>query len=100
MIRRLDGPAKQSNQSVTTTTPFEVKVGASPEDREVVTIQANQPIYVYFADEGETPSAATIQASGFIQTRDIINTYEAGDRQAIWVLAVALTSTVRFAERG
>ena len=100
MLRRLDGPSKQGNASVTSTTPFEVKVGASAAAREVVTIQADQPIYVYFADEGETPNAAAVAASGFTQTRNIINTYEASTRQAIWVLAISLTASVRFAERG
>lgn len=100
MLRKLDGPALQGNLTVTTATPVELKVGASRADREVVSVQADQSIYVYFADEGETPLAATIQASGFIQTRNILNTYEAGGRQAIWLLAVSLTSYVRIAERG
>jgi len=100
MLRRLDGPSKQGNATVTSTTPVEVKVDSVAADREVVTIQANESIYVYFADEGETPNAATVAASGFIQTRNIINTYEASTGQALWVLAVGLTATVRFAERG
>jgi len=102
MIQALDGPAKQHKLSaVDTATPIEVKDGANPvfDDRKVVTMQGDAKFYVYFADEGETPNAATVSANGFIQFKDTKETYEAGDKQALWVLAVSGTVDIRVAER-
>lgn len=101
MIDALDGPSKQGLlASVGTVTPIEVRVGASAfSDRKVVTLQGNNKFYVYFADEGETPSAATITANGFIQFKDQKESYEAGERQKVFVLSASGTVNIRIAER-
>jgi len=102
MIQALDGPSSQHILlAVDTATPTEVKKGANPafNDRKVVTMQGDGKFYVYFADDGETPNAATVSASGFVQFKDSLQSYEAGDKQALWVLAVSGTVDIRVAER-
>ena len=102
MYSPLDGPSKQGKlSSVGTATPVEVKVDASAfEGRSVITLQGTGKFYIYFADEGETPNAATVSANGFEQAKDSINTYEAGSKQAVFVLSVTGTIDIRIAERG
>lgn len=102
MLEALDGPSKQGKLSgVTTSTPVEAKVGASSfEGRKVVTLQGNGKFYVYFADEGVVPNAATVSADGFLQFKDAKETYEAGPLQIVYVLAVAGTVDIVVAERG
>lgn len=101
MFQPLDGPSSQGLlSSVGTSTPVEVKVGGSAyEDRKVITMQGDGKFYVYFADEGETPNAATVSANGFVQFKDQVQSWEAGEQQAVWVLAVTGTVDVRIAER-
>lgn len=102
MILPLDGPSKQGLlSSVGTVTPVEVKVGASAfSERKVITLQSDDgKFYVYFADAGETPSAATVAANGFIQFKDQKESYEAGDEQVVFVLSVSGTIDIRLAER-
>jgi len=102
MIQALDGPSKQHKLSaVGTATPVEVKDGANPafDDRKVVTMQGDGKFYVYFANEDENPNATTVSTNGFIQFKDTKETYEAGDKQAIFVLAVSGTVDIRVAER-
>jgi hypothetical protein len=98
----LDGPALQAQQTVTTTTPFRVKVGTSElEGRNVVTIQSlTGNIWIYFAEEGVTPTEANVRDRGFLQTKNTIASYEAGPLQQIYVLADTISCDVRFAERG
>lgn len=102
MLSPLDGPSKQGLlSSVGTATPVEVKVGASAfSDRKVITMQSEDgKFYVYFADTGETPSAATVAANGFTQFKDQKESYEAGEKQVVYVLSVSGTINIRIAER-
>ena len=97
----LDGPSKQFKLSaVGVVTPVEVFAsGSSFSERKVVTLQADGKFYIYFADEGETPNAATVAANGFIQYKDAKESYEAAGSQAVFVLAVTGTVDIRGAER-
>lgn len=102
MFQPLDGPSLQGSVSVNTSTPQEVKVGSSAlADRKVVSIQPlDGKIWVYFGQEGITPSASTVQNNGFYQAKRSLRSYEAGNRQTIWILAQASTVDVKIAERG
>jgi uncharacterized protein YpmB len=97
----LDGPAQQLVVSVSTAAITEAKAGVSAlEERKVVTIQPlNGKVYVYFAQEGVTPSAATVIANGFIQYKNQKETYEASNSQLIYLVAVSATTNVSIAER-
>lgn len=100
MFYPVDGPAKQGILSVGTGAIIEVKVGASPfADRKVVTIQPEGKIYVYFADDGETPSTTDLTTKGFYQFKDAMQSYEAGPGQKIYVLSATGTVNVRISER-
>ena len=99
MLLLLDGPARQKTFNVDTITPIEVKRDAEPlPERQVVTIQSDGKIYVYLADEGVVPNAATITADGFKHNKTI-RTYEAGPLQKVYILSQAGTVEVRTAER-
>lgn len=100
-FQSLDGPALQGTLSgVGTATPVEVKVGGSAfSERKVVSLQGDGKFYVYFADEGVVPNAATVAADGFTQFKDALNSYEASDTQAVYVLAVTGTVNIKIAER-
>lgn len=102
MYSPLDGPSKQGLLSgVTTSTPVVAKADTTAfEGRQVITLQGDGKFYVYFADEGETPNAATVSANGFIQFKDAKETYEAGSQQVVYVLAFSGTVDIRIAERG
>jgi len=101
MFQPLDGPAIQGTISVNTTVPQLVKVGASAfDERKVITIQPiDGRIYVYFANDGENPNAATISSKGFIQYKIQKDSYEASHTQNVYILAVSGTVDVRIAER-
>jgi hypothetical protein len=101
MLQPLDGPSKQFILSaVTTTTPVEVKAGASAfPERKVITLQADGKFYIYFADEGEIPSAVDITSKGFIQYKNSKESYEAAGSQVVFVLAETGTVNIRGAER-
>lgn len=102
MLQPLDGPAAQGLlSSVGTSTPVEVKVGASAlTDRKLVTLQGDGKFYVYFGDDSASaPSAADVENNGFLQFKDQVQSYEAGDRQPIYVLADSGTVDIRIAER-
>jgi len=108
MLQPLDGPSKSGKLSaVTATTPVEVKAGASAfNGRKVVTLQNSKEdtnrgsFYVYFADEGETPTQANVEDNGFVQEKNVKESYEASSSQTVWVMAVSGTVDIRFAERG
>ena len=103
MFQPLDGPSKSYKLSaVGTGTPVVVKDGANPvfEDRKVITMQGNGKFYVYLADEGETPNAAKIIDVGLLQFKDTKENYEAGPKQAVFVLAFAGTVDIRISARG
>ena len=98
----LDGPSSQGKlTNVGTGTAVEVKVGGSAlSDRQVVTIQpVSQDIKVYFAGDGEVPSAATVAANGFDQVKKTKESYEAGFQQKIYIVSSTGTTDVIVAER-
>ena len=96
----LDGPSSQDRVSVTTSTVKELKVGASAlPERQVVTVQSDGDIWVYFGDGGAAPSAATVSSKGFRQYKNGKDSYEASEKQSIYVVATSGTVNVTFAER-
>lgn len=107
MILPLDGPSKQGKlTSVTDSTPVEAKVNASPySERKVITLQSTKEdtnygsFYVYFSEDESTPSALTVSTNGFIQAKNAIHSYEAGEQQRVWVMSVSGSIDVRIAER-
>jgi hypothetical protein len=100
MFQPLDGPAAQTKlTSVGTVTPVEVKVGSSAlTDRQVITMQPNGNMKVYFSD-GSVPSAATVLANGLDHFKNTKETYEAGEKQKVYVLAASGTIDVVIVER-
>lgn len=101
MFEALDGPSKSGKLTgITTTTAVEVKKDATAfTDRKVLTLQGSAGFYWYLADEGETPSAATVADNGFIVDNTLINSIEASGSQAVWVTSIDSTIEIRFAER-
>jgi hypothetical protein len=101
MFEPLDGPSTQIKLSaVGTVTVVEAKVGASRfTDRKVVTLQPTGKIYVYFGDGITTPSAATVAANGLIHFKDAKESYEAGERQPLFLLSVTGSVDVIVVER-
>jgi hypothetical protein len=107
MLQPLDGPAKQGKLTgVTDSTPVEVKVDASPyEERKVITLQSTKQdtnygsFYVYFSEDGTTPSAGDVSDNGFVHPKNAIQSYEAGEQQHVWVMSVSGTIDVRVSER-
>lgn len=101
MYQPLNGPAKQGTLSIGTSTPVEVKNGSDPfDERQVITLQGDGKFYIYFADEGEVPNAATVTSNGFTQYKNAKETYEASCNQAVFVLALSGTVDIKLAERG
>lgn len=100
MFQPLDGPSTQIKiTSVGTATPVEVKVGANPlTDRQVITLQPTGKMKVYFSD-GSVPSAATILTNGLDHFKDAKETYEAGEKQKVYILAATGTIDVIVVER-
>ena len=108
MLQPLDGPSKHGKLlSITTVTPVEVKVGAAPySERKVITMQSSKldtpdygDFYVYFAEDDSTPSAATVSTNGFLHGKNAKESYEAGEKQRVWVMSVSITIHIRVAER-
>ena len=99
MLLPLDGPAVQIKlTAVDTITPVEVKVGASALiDRAVITIQPNGNIKVYFSD-GSSFSSYNL-ANGFDHYKSAKETYEAGVKQKVYILASSGTVNVVIVER-
>jgi hypothetical protein len=100
MFQPLDGPSAQVKlTAVGTATVVEVKVGASAlTDRQVITMQPDGKMKVYFSD-GSVPSAATVLANGFDHFKDAKETYEAGEKQVVYILAATGTINVVVVER-
>ena len=100
MFSPLDGPAAQVKLTgVGIVTPVEVKVGATAlSERQVITMQPNGKMKVYFSD-GSVPSAATVLANGFDHFKDAKESYEAGEQQRVFVLAATGTVDVVIVER-
>jgi len=92
MLQPLDGPAVYGAISVTTT-PIELKVGASPlTDRQVVTIQ---PIdgEVYFGYSNTVSST-----NGTKIFKGQVYPLEAGELLPVWIVAGSGTVNVRITE--
>ena len=100
MFQALDGPSAQTKLlSVGTVTPIEVKVGATAlSDRAVITMQPSGNMKVYFSD-GTVPSAATVLANGLDHIKKAKETYEAGEKQRVFILAASGTIDVIIVER-
>jgi len=100
MFQPLDGPSAQVKlTSVGVATPVEVKVGASAlSERSVITMQPNGNMKVYFSD-GTVPSAATVLANGLDHYKNAKESYEAGEKQRVFVLAATGTIDVVIVER-
>ena len=100
MFEALDGPSSQGKLTVTNSTVVEAKVGGSAfEGRKVLTLQGDGRFYVYFANEGEVPNAATVSSNGFVQFRNAKESYEAAETQAVYLLALSGSVDVVIAER-
>ena len=97
----LDGPSRQLVISVNTTIPQIFKRDVTPlEERKIITIQTLVgKIWIYFADDNETPTAGDVSSKGFLHHPHGKETYEASTTQVVWVLAFAGTVDVRGAER-
>ena len=102
MYSPLDGPSSQGASLVTSSVVFRVKLGATEqEDRQVVSIMPlTGNIWVMFGDGITTPNAVTVKDRGFPQLKGALRTYEASNRQFIFIVADSVTTDVRFAERG
>ena len=100
MFQPLDGPAAQAKLiSVGIVTVVEVKVGASAlSERQIITMQPSGNMKVYFSD-GTIPSAATVLANGLDHFKSAKETYEAGEKQKVYILATSGTIDVIVVER-
>lgn len=100
MLLPLDGPSKQFSTAITDAAVFEIKAGVTVfEERKIITLQGDGKFYVYFADEGETPSVSDVNTKGFLQYKNAKESYEATGSQAVFVLADSGTVNIRGAER-
>lgn len=100
MFNPLDGPAIQGSISVGTGAVVEAKVGGSPfTDRKVITLQPTGKMYVLFADEGVVPSVSDLSTKGFLHFKNQKDTYEAGEKQKVYLLSFTGTIDVKIAER-
>lgn len=101
MLLPLDGPSKQLKVNVTDSAAVLVKADTNPlEERKIVTLQPlSIAIKVYFANTGETPSAATVLANGFDHPKKALRSYEASDKQDIYIVAISGSTDVVIAER-
>lgn len=101
MFSPLDGPSAQGKiSSVGTSTVVEVKIGASAlAERQVITMQPDGKMKVYFGDGTNTPSAATMLSDGLDHEKAAMMSYEAGEKQKLYILAAAGTINVIVVER-
>mgnify|MGYP001764088044 CR=1 FL=1 len=100
MFQPLNGPSSQTKLTgVDAITPVEVKVGANAlSERQVITMQPSGNMKVYFSD-GSVPSGATVLANGLDHFKNTKESYEAGERQRVFVLAATGTIDVVIVER-
>lgn|SRR5574343_1256989 len=99
MFEPLDGPSIQDVLSVGTGAVVEAKIGVSAlTDRKVVTIQPAGKIFVLFASDA-VPTVSDVTTKGFEQYKDSIQTYEAGERQKLYLVSASGTINVKIAER-
>lgn len=101
MYSPLDGPSSQIKKiGITSSSVTEAKVSSlALEDRKAVTLQPTGNIKVYFGDGLNVPSATTILENGVVQYKDQMISYEAGQKQPIFFVAVAGTVEVIVIER-
>jgi len=92
MFQPLDGPAVYSNITVTTT-PQEVKVGASPmAERQVVTIQPlTGDVYYGYSNSVSSTNGTKIFKNQLLPL-------EAGEKLSVWVVAASGSIDVRITE--
>ena len=97
----LDGPARQVKTNIDAITPIIAKIDAQPlDERQVVVLEPQDgDIYVYFADEGQTPNFATVSGNGLVHEEGVRDWYEAGTSQNIFIAAVTATVDVIIIER-
>ena len=87
-LQPLDGPSAQDVVAVDNITVKEIKVGGTAlEERKVITLQPTGKIRVFFGDGGTAPIAAVVLAKGFIHNKDVIRSYEASDKQEVYMLS-------------
>lgn len=100
MFQLLDGPSIQDRVAVITSVVKELKVGGSAlAERQVITIQPlDGNIWVYFGD-GSTPIAATVSSKGLKHVKMAKESYEAGEKQQVFIVAESGTVNVTFVER-
>ena len=101
MFQPLDGPAVHGTITLTTSTVQLFKVGGSPlTDRNVITIQPQDgAVRLYFGDGIATPSAATVLAQGFLLGKNNLYSFEASDKQQVWLLSNSGSVIINIAER-
>lgn len=101
MFLPLDGPSLQSQENVSDSTIFRVKVDTNElYSRAVVTIlPLDGKIWVYFGDGSTVPTAQNVKDNGFPQFKMSLRSYEASESQEIYIVADDGTVDVRFAER-
>lgn len=102
MLQPLDGPSLQTTLTVNTSTVQEAKVGGSALSyRKVVTLQPTSgKIYVYFGDDtSSAPNAATVIADGLVIYKNAKESFEAGQKQPVYILAESGSVTVKVVER-
>lgn len=101
MLKPLDGPSKQGLLVVTNVSVLEVKISASAlAERKVVTLQPlNGKIRVFFADDGAAPSVGTVLSAGFEHPKKAIRSYEATEKQKVYIAAESGSVNVIAAER-
>ena len=100
MFQALDGPSAQTKlTAVGTATVVEARVGAAAlVDRQAVTLQPDGNMKVYFSD-GTVPSAATVLANGLDHFKNAKESYEAGEKQKVYIVAASGTINVIVVER-
>lgn len=101
MILPLDGPSIQDRVVVTTSTVKELKVnGSALSERKVITIQPiDGSIWVYFGDGISTPTSTIVSTKGLKHVKMAKETYEAGEKQQLFIVAETGTVNVTFVER-
>ena len=101
MFLPLDGPAAQAKVAVTATTVIEAKAGGSTfDERKVISIQPiGGNLYMYLGDGSGTPSTSTVQNNGFTLFQNGIYTYEASERQKLYILSVTGSINAVISER-
>jgi len=88
MLQPLDGPSAQGVIAVDNVTVKEIKIGASAlDERKVITLQPEGKIRVLFGDGSTVPSAATMLTDGFVHNKDVIRSYEASEKQEVYMLS-------------